>query len=212
VDDLHSELKNRIPPRELAFDIDGVFADTFRVFGETARRDYGVRIEYEDITEYEFLSVIDMEEDIASEIIGRILSDPIRMGIEPMGGSVEVLSKLAATGPILFVTARPEKEAISAWVNQKLAGAGSGLINVEATATHLQKLPVLLKHGIRYFVEDRLDTCYLIEEASLVPIVFEQPWNRKRHHFCRVKDWWELASLIDWGETPLDSVRLACSA
>jgi uncharacterized protein len=208
VGDLHSELKNRIPPRELAFDIDGVFADTFRVFVETAQKDYGVRIEYEDITEYEFLSVIDMEEDIASEIIGRILSDPIRMGIEPMGGSVEVLTKLAAAGPILFVTARPEKEAISAWVNQKLHRADSGLIRVEATATHLQKLPVLLNHGIRYFVEDRLDTCYLIEEASLVPIVFEQPWNRKGHPFCRVKDWWELASLIDWGETPPNSGRL----
>jgi 5'(3')-deoxyribonucleotidase len=199
VGDLHPELKNRISPRELAFDIDGVFADTFRIFVETAQKDYGLRIEYEDITEYEFLSVIDMEEDIASEIIGRILSDPIRMGIEPMGGSVEVLTKLAAASPILFVTARPEKEAISAWVNQKLPGADSALIHVKATATHLQKLPVLLNHGIRYFVEDRLDTCYLIEEASLVPIVFEQPWNRKVHPFCCVKDWWELASLIDWG-------------
>jgi uncharacterized HAD superfamily protein len=208
VGDLHSELKNKIPPRELAFDIDGVFADTFRVFVETAQKDYGVRIEYEDITEYDFLSVIDMEEDIASEIIGRILSDPIRMGIEPIMGSVEVLTKLAATSPILFVTARPEKEAISAWVNQKLHGADSGLIRVEATTTHLQKLPVLLNHGIRYFVEDRLDTCYVIEEASLVPIVFEQPWNRKAHPFCRVKDWWELASLIDWGETAPNSELL----
>ncbi len=196
-------MKNRIPPRQLAFDIDGVFADTFRVFVETARKDYGVRIEYEDITEYEFLSVIDMEEDVASEIIGRILSDPIRMGIEPVQGSVEVLSKLAAAGPVLFVTARPEKAAISAWVRQKLPGADSGSIRVEATATHLQKLPVLLSHGIRYFVEDRLDTCYLIEEASLVPIVFEQPWNRKVHPFCRVKDWSELASLIDWGDMPM---------
>jgi 5'(3')-deoxyribonucleotidase len=203
--DLHSALKNRIPPRELAFDIDGVFADTFRVFVDTARKDYGVRIEYEDITEYEFLSVIDMEEAIASEIIDRILSDPIRMGIKPMRGSVQVLSKLAHTGPILFVTARPEKEAISAWVTQKLRRADSGLIRVEATATHLQKLPVLLNHGIRYFVEDRLDTCYLIEEASLVPIVFEQPWNKKAHPFCRVKDWWELAALIDWGERSPDS-------
>jgi 5'(3')-deoxyribonucleotidase len=197
---LHSELQNKIPPKELAFDIDGVFADTFRVFVKTARKDYGVRIEYEDITEYEFLSVIDMEETIASKIIDRILSDPIRMGIKPMEGSVEVLSRLATTGSILFVTARPEKEAISAWVNQELPGAAPGSIRVEATATHLQKLPVLLDHGIRYFVEDRLDTCYLIEEASLVPIVFEQPWNRKIHPFCRVKDWWELGALIDWGE------------
>lgn len=205
MDHLHSELKNKIPPGELAFDIDGVFADTFRVFVETARKDYGVRIEYEDITEYEFLSVIDMEEAVASEIIDRILSDPIRMGIKPMRGSVEVLSRLASAGPILFVTARPEKEAISAWVNQELSGADSRLIRVEATVTHLQKLPVLLNHGIRYFVEDRLDTCYLIEEASLVPIVFEQPWNRKSHPFCRVKDWWELASLIDWGGISSDS-------
>jgi uncharacterized HAD superfamily protein len=54
VGDLHQEMKNRIPPKELAFDIDGVFADTFRIFVETAQKDYGVRIEYEDITEYDF--------------------------------------------------------------------------------------------------------------------------------------------------------------
>jgi uncharacterized HAD superfamily protein len=205
-------LKNKISPRELAFDIDGVFADTFRVFIETARKDYGVRIEYEDITEYEFLSVIDMEEAVASEIIDRILFDPIRMGIEPMAGSVAVLSKLATRAPILFVTARPDKEAISAWVKQKLPEADSGMLHVEATASHLQKLPVLLNHGIRYFVEDRLDTCYLIEEASVVPIVFEQPWNRKAHPFCQVKDWGELASLIDWDERQGDSGRSVCSA
>ena len=39
------EKREKIAPGELAFDIDGVFADTFRVFVETAKG-YGVEVEY----------------------------------------------------------------------------------------------------------------------------------------------------------------------
>ena len=40
----------RISPQEVAFDIDGVFADTFRLFVERAKKAYGYRFRYEDIT------------------------------------------------------------------------------------------------------------------------------------------------------------------
>ena len=52
----------KIPPQKLAFDVDGVFADTFRTFVETARDQYGIQVEYEDITEYDFRQVMDIDE------------------------------------------------------------------------------------------------------------------------------------------------------
>ena len=188
----------KIPPYELAFDIDGVFADTFRTFVETARKQYGIHIEYEDITEYDFRQVIDIDEKTSHEIIQMILDNPLAMGIQPVFGAVEVLFRLSQTGPLLFVTARPEKESILQWIQRYLPVADMSIIRLEATRTHEEKLPVLLKHGIRYFVEDRLETCYLLEKTSITPIVFEQPWNRKPHPFQTVKDWHEIEVLIQW--------------
>jgi beta-phosphoglucomutase-like phosphatase (HAD superfamily) len=39
-----------IQSHEIAFDFDGVVADTFRLFVEMARRDFNVEIDYNEIT------------------------------------------------------------------------------------------------------------------------------------------------------------------
>jgi 5'(3')-deoxyribonucleotidase len=192
------EKSGRILPSELAFDVDGVFADTFRIFVETARKQYGIKVEYEDITEYNFREAIDIDEKTGDEIIQRILDNPLEMGIQPVFGSVDVLTRLSHISPLLFVTARPERDSIREWIHQYLRVADKSAIHIEATSTHKEKLPVLLKYGIRYFVEDRLETCYLLEKTSVTPIVFEQPWNRKPHPFQTVKSWHEIEALIQW--------------
>jgi len=191
-------LPKKISPRKLAFDIDGVFADTFRIFVETARNQYDVKVAYEDITEYDFRKVVDIDDETARSIIQRILDDPVRMGIRPVEGAIDVITRLSLLGPILFVTARPGKTAILEWLLQQLREVDHSLIRLEATGTHQEKIPVLLENGIRYFVEDRLDTCYLLASASVTPIVFEQPWNRKPHPFQSVGTWKELSDMIEW--------------
>ena len=191
--------QNRIPHNELAFDIDGVVADTFRAFIEVAGSQYGVQLQYESITDYDFMSVMDIEEDVFNEIIERVLEDPLGMGIRPMNGAVEVLARLMERGPLILVTARPDNGAIQKWLQEVLGLNGNhNRIHLEATGTHTEKLPKLFKHGIKYFIEDRLATCFLIREAGLTPIVYEQPWNQKPHPFQIVRDWDEIGALIEW--------------
>ena len=187
-----------IPPNELAFDIDGVCADTFRAFVEVARRDYGIAIDYDQITEYEFWKILDITEEICQKIIQRILDEPIQMGIRPMDGSVNVLKRLAGKGPVLFVSARPEKESILEWIKNYLCSVDPALIRIEAVGGHEEKASVLLENGAKYFIEDRLETCYLLDRASVVPIVFDQPWNRKDHPFAKVTSWLDICEMIDW--------------
>ena len=191
--------QKKIPHDELAFDIDGVVADTFRAFIAFAGRRYGVQLQYESITDYDFMSVMDIEEDIFNEILMRVLEDPLGMGIRPMNGAVDVLTRLLERGPLVLVTARPDNGAIQRWLQEILhLNGGNRGIRLEATGTHREKLPRLLKHGIQYFVEDRLETCCLLHEAALTPIVFEQPWNQKPHPFRTVRDWDEISDLIAW--------------
>jgi 5'(3')-deoxyribonucleotidase len=188
----------KISPEELAFDIDGVFADTFRAFVSVAKKEYGVSIEYDDITEYEFWNVIDISQDDCMEIMQRILDDPLEIGIRPLDGAVEVLKRLVGLGSVLFVSARPESESILLWMDEYLDAVDPTLIRVEAVGGHEEKAQVLLKNGTRYFIEDRLETCYLLDRASVIPIVFDQPWNRKQHPFMTVKTWQNIEGLIKW--------------
>jgi uncharacterized protein len=194
-DNLETE---KIGPGELAFDIDGVIADTFRAFIKTAGESYGIEIDYESVTEYRFWEILDIDEDICQEIIQMILDNPLGMGIRPVSGASEVLNMLQRQGPLLFVTAREEKVPILEWMSRELRLRTMEGVHVEATGAHENKLPVLLKNGIRYFVDDRLDTCYLLEDSSVTPIVFDQPWNRKPHPFMTVRSWGELSAMIDF--------------
>jgi uncharacterized protein len=189
---------DKIRPAELAFDIDGVIADTFRAFVNTARESYGVEIEYEAITDYDFKKVIDIDDETSDAIIERILEDPVGIGIAPVQGAVAVLRRLSGFGPLCLVTARTNREAIMEWVRQTLTFDNGDYIRLEATGTHEQKLPVLLRHGIRYFVEDRLETCYLIQKSPVTPIVFDQPWNRQAHPFLSVGSWDDIRDMVQW--------------
>jgi len=189
---------DKIIHNELAFDIDGVVADTFRAFVKIADNQYGVKLRYDDITDYDFLSVLDIEEDIFNEIIDSILDDPLGMGIMPMDGAVDVLNRLMSFGPLTLVTARPDNGAMQKWLQEYFQLSNGNGIRLNETGAHVEKLPVLKKYGIKYFVEDRLETCYLVQEAELTPIVFEQPWNQRPHPFHTVRTWDEIAAMIEW--------------
>lgn len=187
----------KISPEEIAFDIDGVLADTIGAFIQEANNKYGIKIRYEDIREYDLKKAIGMNEDILLDLATKILYYPLEIGIKPIDGAVDVLKKISKKSRLLFVTARPYKEGIQKWVLSYLKDIDKSLIHIIATGTHEEKVPLLKSYGIRYFVEDRLETCFLLKDASITPIVFEQPWNKKPHPFIRVRSWKELEKIID---------------
>jgi len=188
----------RIAPNEIAFDVDGVFADTFHLFVAKARSDYGYRFEYEDITEYDFLKVLDMDVEASEAIIQTLLDYPLESGLRPISGAVNVLTRLSFLAPLQFVTARPQKQPIMDWVEHQLPEVPRNRIQLEVTGVHTEKIPVLLGKGLKYFVEDRLDTCPLLDLNGITPILFEQPWNRKPHPYYVVRDWEQISMLIEW--------------
>ena len=188
----------RIAPKEIAFDVDGVFADTFHLFVAKARSEYGYRFGYEDITEYDFMEVLDMDEEESDAIVQALIESPLESGVMPISGAVEVLTRLSLLAPLHFVTARPQKQPILNWIEHQLSQVDRNRIRLDVTGVHTQKIPVLLEKGFKYFVEDRLDTCPLLEEKGITPILFEQPWNRKPHPYHVVRDWDDISTLIDW--------------
>ena len=192
-----------INPNELAFDIDGVVANTMRLFLDIIRDRFGINhIRIEDITTYRLEDCLDLDPEVISTGIQCLLQGDYSQELQPQPGSRQVLRRMARWVPrLLFVTARPEREVITAWLH-KLLNLPQAAIEVAATGSFEAKIDVLNAAGKQFFVEDRLETCFLLAAAGLTPIVYRQPWNRRPHPFQEVCDWDEIAALLHFTPGP----------
>jgi hypothetical protein len=186
-----------IHPRQVAFDIDGVIANTMQLFLDIARELYGVNhIRYGDITNYHLEHCLDMEAGLISTITERIIEGDYPCTLAPIEGAATVLRRLCRYGPLRLVTARPKPGPMTAWMD-KLLRPERQRIEMHTTGSFEAKAEVLKAHEIDVFVEDRLDTCFLLKEQGITPILFIQPWNRSPHPFKEVSGWNELEALFD---------------
>ncbi len=186
-----------IDPASLAFDIDGVVADTMQLFIDILRTDYDIRhIGYDDITHYMLEECLDLEPDIIREIIEKLLDGSRDDSLRPLAGAPRVLTRLGRRfGPLCFVTARPNHEHIHQWMLKTL-GVNIDGVDITATGSFDAKADVLIERQRRYFVEDRLETCFQLDDAGITPILFKQPWNRRKHPFIEVDSWQALEAMI----------------
>lgn len=191
----------KINPATVAFDFDGVIADTMTLFLDIARNEYRIQgIDYDDITCYSLRDCLDIDPEILQEISSRIVAGDYRHSLKIYEGASDVLGRLAEChNPLLFVTARPYLGPVGDWVRKNIS-IDSHKVEMIATGSFEDKAMVLVEKKITHFVEDRLETCFTIQEAGIVPVVFKQPWNRKPHRFLEVGSWAELARLIDFPE------------
>ncbi|QTA91048.1 5' nucleotidase, NT5C type [Desulfonema magnum] len=194
---------NKIDTASIAFDIDGVFADTMTLFLDIARDEYDLKnFQYSDITSYSLEECLKIDREVVESIITKLLDGNHTSPLKPIEGSPEVLTRLGRKQieqghipAVLFVTARPYLGPIYDWILNFLP-FDSSYIEVVATGSYEGKTDVLLEKGISHFVEDKLETCFLLKEAGITPVLFKQPWNRQNHPFAEVSNWKELESLI----------------
>jgi hypothetical protein len=139
-----------------------------------------------------------MDPGLIATIVQRLV-DGRNIGLlKPIEGAAEILGRLCQIrNPILFVTARSDPDPIRRWIVEKLFLEPSA-VEVVATGTFDGKVDVLLKKNMTYFVEDRLETCFALQEVGVTPILYRQPWNRQPHPFVEVSGWKELESLIQF--------------
>lgn len=195
-----------IDPCMLAFDIDGVVANTMALFVRLAHERYGLtHISKQDMLSYNLSECLDMEKHILEDLIRLILDEEHTLQIPPVPGAPEVLTELAETTPLRFVTARIESESITKWLFTILPGVPDERITVIASGSPDAKIDILTGLQVRYFVEDRIETCRHLKEAGIEPLLFDQPWNRNEqaHNFARVRNWTQLKEWVLPSDTTL---------
>lgn len=188
-----------INPASLAFDIDGVVADTMSLFLEILRDVHNINsIRYEDIYCYNVVECTGLDQEIVDSAVESLLNGNYSAILAPMQGAADVLTRIERRhSPLLFVTARPYLGPIRDWLLESLSLAPQS-IDVITTGSHENKIEVLLERKIACFVDDRLDTCDLIHAAGILPILYKQPWNRVSHPYREINSWKELEALIDF--------------
>lgn len=190
------KLNKRIDPGLIGFDIDGVVADTAEAFIRLARSDYGVdNISAEDITEFVVEDCLPLDAELIGEIFQRLMVAPIESGLKPVAGAVEVLWDLAGEAPLTFVTARLLKEPIGLWLENVLGNSVFRKARLIAMGDHDGKAEHIRDLGLKYFVDDRAETCMALAKENITPIVFHQPWNRGRHNLRSVDGWASIREL-----------------
>ena len=186
-----------LSPDTTAFDVDGVIADTMRLFIDIARETFQARhLRYEDITTYHLDECLDLAPEIIEAIIRQILDGSHGLHLHTINGCHRAMGRFAVDEqPVRFVTARPGPDVIRPWLERHLP-LRPDQIEVVATGSFEAKADVLHAAGIRVFVEDRLETCFLLSRSGITPILFAQPWNRFPHPFREVASWDELTAMM----------------
>lgn len=186
-----------IDPNQLAFDIDGVVADTMSVFVKLAHDRYGfTHLSKEHMHCYDLYRCLDLAPEVIDDLICLTLDDEHTLQIPAMPAAPEVLTELAEYAPLRFVTARIWPESIVNWLHRTLPEVPSKRIQVVATGAPEAKLKVLHDLGVRYFVEDRLETCHFLARDGIAPLLYDQPWNRVPNRFPRFDNWQQLRRVI----------------
>lgn len=182
----------------IGFDLDGVIADTGAAFVRLACEEFGYcSFRLEDITSFQVESCLGIPADKVEEIFQAILVDSLGTGLQPMPGAVEVITKMATQAPVTIITARPLKEPVSDWLNHFFSTETCANIQLIAMGDHDDKTRYIREHKLECFIDDRLETCLQLAKTEIIPIVFAQPWNQRKHSLHSVNTWQDIQKILN---------------
>ena len=187
----------KIAVDEIGFDFDGVIADTAGAFLRLACEQYDYcSFTLEDVTHFEVNECLDIPNPLVDAILRVLNQDCLGAGLQPMPDAVSVLSKMARQAPVRVITARRLHQPVADWLAHHFPADMLPAIDLVAAGEHDDKLRHIREYGLKFFVDDRAETCLGLAEAGISPLVFTQPWNRRRHGLPTVASWRDIESLL----------------
>jgi uncharacterized HAD superfamily protein len=181
-----------IPISSLAFDIDCVVADTMEAFIRIAHEEHGIHVKPEEITRFNVEECLEMDDTIVDDIFQKLMVDPIGHQMRLLDDAQTVLQKIQHKAPLAFITARPDKAPIAAWLEKELGKQATADMRIIAMGDHDGKKEHIQNLGISHFIDDRFETCEHLDKEEITAIVYDQPWNRGRHDLPVVRNWQDI--------------------
>jgi 5'(3')-deoxyribonucleotidase len=188
----------KIQSGEIGFDLDGVIADTAEAFIRLACIEHAFcSFTLEEITTFQVEDCLDIPTPLVEEIFDAILRDSLTTGLQPMEGAVEVITQMSSSGaPVTIITARSLQQPVEEWLEHFFPAAVCANIRLVAMGHHDDKARYIHEHRLRYFVDDRAETCLQLADMAITPFVFTQPWNEGKHGLQSVENWQEIQAML----------------
>ncbi len=187
-----------INSNEIGFDLDGVIADTGEAFIRLACEEFNYcSFRLEDITSFQVEECLSIPTDTAEQIFYAILKDSLGTGLKPNPGAVDVITSMATQSPVTIITARPLEQPVSDWLDHFFSSKTCQQIKLVAMGDHDDKERYIKEHNLKYFVDDRVETCLNLATTGITPIVYNQPWNHNKHTLNSVSNWQEISGLFN---------------
>lgn len=181
---------------QIGFDFDGVIADIGEAFQRIADDEHNYLVNLDDITSFQVETCTDIPERVVSRIFEDILNDSLTTKLQPLPGALEVLSEISNISRIRIITARSLDEPVIDWLEHHLPAEVCRQIDLIAMHDHDQKVRFIKEHNLRFFVDDRAETCAQVAAANLHPLLYRQPWNSRWHDFTVVNNWQQIGDYI----------------
>jgi hypothetical protein len=174
-------------PDTIYIDFDDILCETALGLAEIARRDFGWRGEFHDITSFDLGASFSLTAAQTDELMERAHEPDVLLGFREVPGAVEGVRRLADAGrPIAIVTGRPAytRPASEEWLTRHavpfstltfvdkyrrtLAAGTEGVITLDALATMEFALAI---EDAPLMVE------FLLRRMTMPLIVLDRPWN-----------------------------------
>jgi len=177
--------------KQIYVDMDDVLAETGRTFLRVLASDFGKRVEWDEIHDYDLGVSLGLDERTLTEFMHAIHEPEVLASIVPMTGSLETLEKWIEQGyEIEVVTGRPSstEEVSRRWLKENEMPHHS-LIHVDKYAWEEELLGTsagvplvhLAGNGYRLAVEDSAEVAIHLTEIIDAPVVvLNRPWNRRK--------------------------------
>ena len=176
---------------QIYVDLDDVLAETGRAFLRVLESEFGKRVDWNEIHDYDLGVSLGLGEEELTEFMHAVHRPEVLASVVPMGGALAALAAWVEGGyDIEVVTGRPgATEGISRqWLRDHQIPHHS-LIHVDKYAWEEELLGTssgvplgrLAGNGYRLAVEDSAEVAIRLSEILDAPVaVLDRPWNRRR--------------------------------
>jgi uncharacterized HAD superfamily protein len=184
--------------------MDDVLCETARRFLVIIEREFGKRIPYEELTDFDFETSCELTAAERASLYETVHHEEEILRIEPIAAAIDVLNAWAAAGhEIAIVTGRPPDTAAASieWLQRFKVPYDSFTIvdkygRFQTENTIGLTLAELSAKEFAWAVEDSLPMAKFLARTMKVPVaLLDRPWNQGDLGLARIKryaDWKEL--------------------
>lgn len=184
---------------KIGIDIDEVVAKYVEGYLEIFKKEYGKKVNFEDVFSYNFGEVlgISKEED---EKLHKIFGESMSFDeIEMIEGAKEAVIKLSKSHDVAFITFRPLRlKEKTRFFLEKNFPDNSFKVFYAKEFPNGSKAEVCKSLGINLMIEDHAPAAFECANKGIRVILFDKPWNKNVEHenILRVKKWEEALSFL----------------